>query len=381
MMRRVGATLFTGLTRSFALVMHIATRARFRGGKKQEQGAFEGFDLGGLWKDCDYSRESYIEPAPSPLLIASVESELGGYILPAAYIELAQLQNGGVLQRDCYPLDEPTSWGEDEIGVTGILAIGRKSQLSLCGWMGSKFWEDLWDYPPIGIYFATTISSGHQMLALDYSLCGKQGEPRVVLVDQEDDYSITVVAPDFATFIRGLVVDKYNDPAERRSMEEQKVDVGRMSPILIRAFEAARDILPDAEARLRRLARSIVDEKGNFLLHADDRSHLMYGLMFLLFSRLRTAKSFEDFLKNQMDSNNYDHASFELMIVVCLVADPFEFRTGGIAPGFVESWWEGMVGRGEIVETAAGFKLTATAEDAIMRQFLQATETSGSKES
>jgi hypothetical protein len=40
---------------------------------------------------------------------------------------------------------------------------------------------------------------------LDNRECGKEGEPCVVYVHQGDDYSITFVAPDFATFVRGPV--------------------------------------------------------------------------------------------------------------------------------------------------------------------------------
>lgn len=39
------------------------------------------------------------------------------------------------------------------------------------------------------------------MLALDYR---ESGEPRVVHVDQELSYAVTVVAPDFAAFVNGL---------------------------------------------------------------------------------------------------------------------------------------------------------------------------------
>ena len=42
------------------------------------------------------------------------------------------------------------------------------------------------------------------MLCLDYSECGRGGEPRVVHVDQEGDYEVTPVAENFDAFIRGL---------------------------------------------------------------------------------------------------------------------------------------------------------------------------------
>ena len=42
------------------------------------------------------------------------------------------------------------------------------------------------------------------MFALDYRECGKDGEPKVVLVEQEWDFEIVELAPDFETFIRSL---------------------------------------------------------------------------------------------------------------------------------------------------------------------------------
>lgn len=41
-----------------------------------------------------------------------------------------------------------------------------------------------------------------------YRACGPKGEPSVVHVDQELDYTITLVAPDFESFIRGLEGDE-----------------------------------------------------------------------------------------------------------------------------------------------------------------------------
>jgi hypothetical protein len=49
------------------------------------------------------------------------------------------------------------------------------------------------------------------MLCLDYRECGVDGEPRVVHIDQELDYKITVVAPNFESFVRGLEGDEAFD--------------------------------------------------------------------------------------------------------------------------------------------------------------------------
>lgn len=59
-------------------------------------------------------------------------------------------------------------------------------------------------YPDLGVYFANRPSAGHDMIAMDYRDCGREGEPRIIHVDQEWDYSITVLADSFTKFIRGL---------------------------------------------------------------------------------------------------------------------------------------------------------------------------------
>ncbi|MCE9574921.1 MAG: SMI1/KNR4 family protein [Deltaproteobacteria bacterium] len=89
--------------------------------------------------------------------------------------------------------------------MKGIYATGETQPYSLLGEAGSAFWPVEWGYPEIGVYFADCPSAGHDMLCLDYRDCGPTGEPRVVHIDQELDYKVTLVAPDFESFIRGLV--------------------------------------------------------------------------------------------------------------------------------------------------------------------------------
>lgn len=164
---------------------------------------FKDFDFTGFWDQSTYSQRDYIEDFPKDEIIASVEEELG-YKLPASYIELMKIQNGGMVDRYCFPTTEPNSWADDHIALTGIMGIGREKTYSVCGELGSRFMMEEWGYPNDGVYIGDCPSAGHDMILLDYTKCGKTGEPEVVHVDQEDDYRKTFLAKDFETFIKGL---------------------------------------------------------------------------------------------------------------------------------------------------------------------------------
>ena len=143
-------------------------------------------------------------PLEDPLsdeLLRTVEAQLG-HRLPQAYVALARRHNGGSFARAACPAPSRTTWAEDHVGVYSLAAIGRTASFSLCGERGSAFWVAEWGYPGIGVYIGDCPSAGHDMIALDYRL---PGEPAVVHVDQEWDYRITVLAPDFETFVTGLV--------------------------------------------------------------------------------------------------------------------------------------------------------------------------------
>ena len=129
---------------------------------------FEGFDLTNFWDDNWYARKEYVSEPPSDELIASVEEELG-YKLPASYIWLMKQHNGGIPVNTCYPCDEPTSWAEDHVAITGILGIGREKSYSLCGNLGSQFMIDEWEYPAIGVAICDCPSAGHDMMCLLYT--------------------------------------------------------------------------------------------------------------------------------------------------------------------------------------------------------------------
>ncbi len=343
-----------------------ATNGSWADGVTRTTGHFAGFDFAGFWDEGDYSRESYVEQPPSDELIASIEEELGGYRLPDSYVELARMHNGGMVDRCCHPMDEPTIWAEDHIRINGLYAIGRTATWSLCGKLGSTFKHVEWGYPDIGVGIADTPSGGHEQIMLDYRDCGPRGEPRVVHVDQEDHYRITLVAPDFATFVRGLVSeDEFDDSEEILQADLEVVRHGTFSPIVRRALEASG--LPEGEASIRALAERIVTSKGFFALHADGDSWLMYDAMFWLYSHLATPTSFEDFVNRADGQTDYERPCYTLMVTTSFVADPYGFCTGGYAEGFLRDWWDAKVERGNLVPIDGGYRFAPEYAEQLLR--------------
>lgn len=203
----------------------IRRRLRRAGKTKFTPGAtpFEGFDFTNFWNDSEYAKKEYVSAEPSDELIAEIERELG-YKLPASYVWLMKRHNGGIPVNTCFPTDEPTSWAEDHVAITGIFGIGRDKAYSLGGNLGSRFMTSEWGYPPIGVAVCDCPSAGHDMIFLDYRACGPEGEPAVVHVDQELDYRITHLADSFEEFVRGLQNDAVFEEADEEENKGDAVD-------------------------------------------------------------------------------------------------------------------------------------------------------------
>ena len=172
---------------------------------------FENFDLSDFWRDSKYALSEYVGETPTDEYIKSVEDELG-YKLPESYKYLIKQHNGGLPKNTAFPTSVPTTWAKDHIAIEGIFGIDKKLDNSVCGELGTEFWIDEWDYPAIGVVICDTPSAGHEMVFLDYRECGSQGEPKVVYVEQENDYRIVPLADSFEEFIRGLVSADDFDP-------------------------------------------------------------------------------------------------------------------------------------------------------------------------
>ena len=155
---------------------------------------FEDFDFTDFWNDDAENMDLIGEP-PSDELIVEIEKELD-YKLPASYIWLMKQHNGGLIKKTDFLVTISNSW--KIVWVTKFIKIN-----SICD--ENQFMKNDWGYPDIGVAICDTPSAGHEMIFLDYLECGRQGEPKVVHIDQELDYEITLLADNFEDFIRGLV--------------------------------------------------------------------------------------------------------------------------------------------------------------------------------
>ncbi|WP_208920973.1 SMI1/KNR4 family protein [Paenibacillus uliginis] len=161
------------------------------------------FDFTNFWDDSEHALEQYVSDPPTDELIASVEEELV-FKLPAFYINMMKVHNGGIPHNRCFPKGEAVCGAEDYIRISGILGIGREKRKSLCGDLGSRSVIEDGGYPEIGVVICDCPSES-RVVMLDYRSSGNDSEPEVVHVDKENNHKITSLAPNFEAFIRGLV--------------------------------------------------------------------------------------------------------------------------------------------------------------------------------
>ena len=312
---------------------------------------FSDMSLDDFWDDREYARETYQSEPPTDELIASIEEELG-YKLPSSYIALMKQRNGGVPKNTRFPTEDATSWAEDHIAITGILGIGREKSYSLCGDLGSQFMIEDWGYPDIGVVICDCPSAGHDLVMLDYRACGRDGEPEVIHVDQEDDYEITFLADNFEAFIRGLVSAEEYDTSEEDKLEDlHRVAHGKFSPLLEELCANVIEV-EQIEQIIRRICTQIVEVKGYFSFHADELSYLMYDVQFWLYTKSYPETSREQYL-----------GIYEKMI-----AFGGEFGQGGYGPSFISDWLDRRKKEGRIVQVNGHLRFTEQSIEELVGQ-------------
>lgn len=110
-----------------------------------------------------------------------------GRKLPKSYIALLKIRNGGSI-----------NYNEFEDCWLSVI-YGVSSGEGLADMYDN--WINEWQYPNIGIPFGETQSAGHDMYFMDFGSVDENGEPRIVLVDNELDNSVTFVANNLEEFL------------------------------------------------------------------------------------------------------------------------------------------------------------------------------------
>lgn len=170
-----------------------------------------------VWSDFFDDSTYYTGPPLTDEMAASAERTLG-YALPATYLRLLRVKNGGRPRRRCFPTD--SRWADDHVRLETLFGIGYSWGID-SDEFGSRHLIQQAGFPEVGIVLAMTPTAGHDAIMLDYSACGPRGEPRVVFVDPEDD-RCDVLAPDLETFLGGLVDCRPYDEARERELEEYR---------------------------------------------------------------------------------------------------------------------------------------------------------------
>jgi hypothetical protein len=108
-------------------------------------------------------------PSLKPAMVRAAEQRLG-YRLPAAYVELLKVCNGGTIRRSFFPTDQCKSWADDHVAFETVMGICPDEGID--GEVGSASLIAEWDDPDVGVVIS---SDGHTAFMLDYSGCGPEG--------------------------------------------------------------------------------------------------------------------------------------------------------------------------------------------------------------
>ncbi|MFE1291521.1 SMI1/KNR4 family protein [Streptomyces sp. NPDC058751] len=148
----------------------------------------------------DTGTDHGVQP-PLTDLASSEAEQLLDVTLPGALLDLLRIQNGGQVSDswNAFPTTRPTSWSADHVPFDSVMGVGhRERTLSL---LDSPYLVGEWGLPS-GVVVVS--GDGHYWIGLDYRTCGPHGEPSVAWFDA-DDASELALAPDFRSFLEGLI--------------------------------------------------------------------------------------------------------------------------------------------------------------------------------
>jgi hypothetical protein len=149
---------------------------------------------------CDefWSSNHYQHPPLNDEMIEIAERELG-VRLPAEYIALLRIQNGGYTRGFRFPMTQPTTWSEDYIGLNDLSGIVLNPKIPTpLNILETLLMTEEWSLPPRLVLLS---GDGHFWIALDYRA---SDIPSVVWIDTECNEDLQV-ASSFAAFLDGLL--------------------------------------------------------------------------------------------------------------------------------------------------------------------------------
>jgi hypothetical protein len=171
-----------------------------------------------LWTDFFDPSTYYSGPPLTDALVAAAERLLG-YTLPASYVRLLRVKNGGCPKRQCHPAAGARR-SDSHVRVVSLFGIGGQWGIDAAEF-GSRSLIEQGGFPELGVLIGWTPTAGDDAIMLDYGPCGPHGEPRVSLADAESGGGV-LLAPSFEAFVVGLVDCRPYEEARARAREERR---------------------------------------------------------------------------------------------------------------------------------------------------------------
>ena len=147
---------------------------------------------------AEFWGENYYGHPPLIEEMVSLAEETLLVKLPATYVNLLRIQNGGYTQGFGFPMQVQTRWAEDHIPLDelfGIVVDG--SIVTAQNILDSHYLSEEWGLPPRQVLLN---GDGHWWITLDYR---KDNEPTVAWIDTEGQEEFTVAAT-FDEFVAAL---------------------------------------------------------------------------------------------------------------------------------------------------------------------------------
>ena len=139
----------------------------------------------------------YNHPPLTDEMVAEAERRLG-VTLPAEYLALLRVQNGGYTHGFGFLMAEPTSWAKDHVPLNDLAGIVTDPAVNTAqNILDTAYMTEEWGLPPSQ---ALLSGEGHWWITLDYR---KGAIPSVAWIDVERNQELQI-APSFAAFLDGL---------------------------------------------------------------------------------------------------------------------------------------------------------------------------------